>query len=100
MRLEKLAEALACVRNDFGMDAIDVMVLDEVLRLKKSGGEVTIMEIVDRSSVASPATVHARIKSLCEKDIPIKVEHKSNMRYKMLEKGPRFVNLTKALAEV
>ncbi len=100
MRLEKLAEALACMRQDFGLDAIDVMVLDEVLRLKKSGGEVTIMEIVDRSSVASPATVHARIKSLCEKDILVKVEHKSNMRYKMLEKGPQYAILTKALAEV
>jgi predicted transcriptional regulator len=88
------------MRQDFGLDAIDVMVLDEVLRLKKSGGEVTIMEIVDRSSVASPATVHARIKSLCEKDILVKVEHKSNMRYKMLEKGPQYVILTKALAEV
>jgi predicted transcriptional regulator len=88
------------MRQDFGLDAIDVMVLDEVLRLKKSGGEVTIMEIVDRSSVASPATVHARIKSLCEKDILVKVEHKSNMRYKMLEKGPRYLELTKALAGV
>ena len=100
MKLEKLASALACVRRDFGLDAIDVMVLDEVLRLKKSGSEVTIMEIVDRSSVASPATVHARIKSMCEKDILIKVEHKSNMRYKMLEKGPRYVDLVKALTEV
>lgn len=100
MKLEKLAEALARVRNDFGMDATDVMVLDEVLRLKKSGGEVTIMEIVDRSSVASPATVHARIKSLCEKDILMKVEHRSNMRYKMLEKGPQYPAFTKALAEV
>lgn len=100
MRLEKLADALYALRGGFGLDGTDVMVLGDVMRLKKSAGEVTIMEIVDGACAASPATIHARIKRLCDEGLLAKVEREGNMRYKLLEQGPRYIELVKILGEI
>ena len=45
MRLDKLASALSSMRKEYGLDATDLMVLDEVMRTKRVAGEVTIMEL-------------------------------------------------------
>jgi predicted transcriptional regulator len=100
MRLDKLASALSAVRSAYGLDATDLMVLDEVMRTKRVAGEVTIMEIVDKSKAASPATVHARIKLLCDMDLLKKSPHHTNLSYRMLDKGPEFDRLTKILGDV
>lgn len=100
MRLDKLASALSAVRSAYGLDATDLMVLDEIMRIKRMAGEVTIMEIVDKSEAASPATVHARIKSLCNMDLLKKTPHHTNLSYRMLEKGPEFDQLVKILGDV
>lgn len=100
MKFEKLAEALFIAKDKFEMDCTDVLVLDEVLALIKSGKEATIMEIVDKTKVASSATVHARIKNLCHIDMLTKTEHAEDMRLKVLGTGARFDKFIKALAEV
>ena len=100
MRLDKLASALSSMRKEYGLDATDLMVLDEVMRTKRVAGEVTIMEIVDKSKAASPATVHARIKLLCDMDLLKKSPHHTNLSYRMLDKGPQFDHLTKILGDV
>jgi predicted transcriptional regulator len=100
MRLDKLASVLSAVRSEYGLDATDLMVLDEVMRTKRVAGEVTIMEIVDKSKAASPATVHARIKLLCEMDLLKKSPHHTNLSYRMLDKGPEFDRLTKILGDL
>jgi hypothetical protein len=58
------------------------------------------MEIVDKSKAASPATVHARIKLLCDMDLLKKSPHHTNLSYRMLDKGPEFDRLTKILGDV
>jgi hypothetical protein len=58
------------------------------------------MEIVDKSKAASPATVHARIKLLCDMDLLQKKPHHINLSYRMLDKGPEFDRLTKILGDV
>jgi hypothetical protein len=88
------------MRKEYGLDATDLMVLDEVMRTKRVAGEVTIMEIVDKSKAASPATVHARIKLLCDMDLLKKSPHHTNLSYRMLDKGPEFDRLTKILGDV
>jgi hypothetical protein len=88
------------MRSEYGLDATDLMVLDEVMRIKRVAGEVTIMEIVDKSKAASPATVHARIKLLCDMDLLKKSPHHTNLSYRMLDKGPEFDRLTKILGDV
>jgi hypothetical protein len=100
MKLDKLASALSSMRSEYGLDATDLMVLDEVMRTKRVAGEVTIMEIVDKSKAASPATVHARIKLLCDMDLLKKSPHHTNLSYRMLDKGPEFDRLTKILGDV
>ena len=100
MKLDKLASALSLMRSEYGLDATDLMVLDEVMRTKRVAGEVTIMEIVDKSKAASPATVHARIKLLCDMDLLKKSPHHTNLSYRMLDKGPQFDHLTKILGDV
>lgn len=100
MKLDKLASALITMRSEYGLDATDLMVLDEVMRTKRVAGEVTIMEIVDKSKAASPATVHSRIKLLCDMDLLQKTPHHTNLSYRMLDKGPEFDRLTKILGDI
>lgn len=99
MKLEKLAAAISAVKA-YKLDAIDIVILDEVMRTKRVAGEVTIMEIVDNSTAASPATVHARIKALTNKKLLQKTQHSTNLSYKILEKGTQYDDLVKILGEV
>lgn len=99
MKLNDLAEALV-VLHDHGLDEIDVLVLDEVARIIKDKSPATIMRIVDSSAAASPATVHARIKKLCDKNVLKKVTSSDNLRYKTLEFGPAYHKAIDQLSRV
>ena len=100
MKLDKLAQALVTTKDAFGLDSIVLTVLDFVVRGMKERKQVTIMEVVDHSGLASPATVHARIKKLCDGGLLKKVEHPTNMKFKILEKGNNFDDFATLLAEV
>ena len=45
MRLDKLASALSSMRKEYGLDATDLMVLDEVMRTKRVAGELSLIHI-------------------------------------------------------
>jgi DNA-binding MarR family transcriptional regulator len=100
MRLEKLSDALRMVKAEFDIDATDAMLLSEILAARKEKGEVAIMEIVENSKVASPATLHGRIKKLVTRNLLTKVTDESNMRFKKLEPGTKLEALHRALSEV
>lgn len=101
MKIEKLVEAVYLMKGRFNLDLIDLAVLHEALtRDKQMPHEVTIMEIVDYCDVASPATIHSRIKKLCAANLLKKTEHPDDVRFKVLTKGDRYDALVKELAEV
>ena len=97
MRLDKMATALREARTSFGLDMTDVLILDDVVRKRKQMGEVTIMEIIDSCDAASPATVHARIKRLCENGFLRKDVHPSNLRVRVLDTHDEYDKLVKRL---
>ena len=90
MKLEKLSEAMRLARDHWDLDAIDLLLLARIAEQIKAKESVTIMQLVDSSDAASPATNHARIKSLCKRNYLKKVESQESLRYKVLEKGDRF----------
>lgn len=101
MKIEKLIEAVYLIKGRFNLDLIDLVVLHEALtRDKQMPHEVTIMEIVDYCDVASPATIHSRIKKLCAANLLKKTEHPDDVRFKVLTKGDKYDALVKELAEV
>ena len=101
MKIEKLIEAVYLIKGRFNLDLIDLVVLHEALtRDKQMPHEVTIMEIVDYCDVASPATMHSRIKKLCAANVLKKTEHPDDVRFKVLTKGDKYDALVKELAEV
>jgi len=100
MKLDKLAQAISVSRLAFMLDATDILVLDYVARAIKERKQITIMEIVDQSGIASPATIHARIKQLCDQRYFDKIAHPTNMRYKMLEFGPAYTRFIEGLKGV
>jgi predicted MarR family transcription regulator len=101
MKIEKLIEAVYLMKGRFNLDLIDLVVLHEALtRDKQMPHEVTIMEIVDYCDVASPATIHSRIKKLCAANLLKKTEHPDDVRFKVLTKGDKYDALVKELAEV
>ena len=71
MKMDKLAVALRKINQSYGLDMTDLIILDDIAQKKKHNGQVTIMEIVETSSAASPATIHARIKRMCEHNIQL-----------------------------
>ena len=99
MKLEKLSEAVRTARG-WELDAIDLLLLARIAEQMKAKEEVTIMQLVDSSDAASPATNHARIKSLCKRGYLKKTEHETSMRYKTLEKGDRFDKFLADLARI
>lgn len=100
MKLDKLAEGLRAVMHKFDIDATDLLLLNDILTLKKERGERTIMETIEASKLASPATIHARIKKLTARKLLVKVIDESNLRYKRLETGPAYESLVELLSEV
>jgi len=100
MKLEKLSEAMRLARDHWDLDAIDLLLLAQIAQQMKDKESVTIMQLVDSSDAASPATNHARIKSLCKRNYLKKVESQESLRYKVLEKGDRFDKFLADLARV
>lgn len=100
MKLDKLTEALRLMQEKYDLDPTDLHVLDEVNARISKRTPVTIMKIVSECRAASPATIHARVKKLCEKDILKKTESDDNMKFKMLTKGPKYDALIAKLGEV
>lgn len=97
MKLEKLAAAMRTCRTSFGLDMTDLLILDEVAQAHKSKEEVTIMKIVDSSSAASRATVHERIKRLCNEKYLRKDAHPGSLSLKVLALGPTYHQLVEEL---
>ncbi len=100
MRLKQLGEALTVCSNDFGMDGIDLLLLYTAVKTRAETGEVTIMNFIDNFTHTSPATAHKKIKQLCDKHLLIKVGDDKNLRLKRLEKGAKYDEFIKRLAEV
>lgn len=97
MRLDKATQALRKAKESFGLDMTDLIILDEVAQAKKLKKEVTIMEIVDASTAASPATVHERIKRLCTENFLRKDSHPGSLRHRVLDFGPTYYQLDEEL---
>jgi DNA-binding MarR family transcriptional regulator len=100
MKLDKLVAGLNEAKASFGLDGTDLTILDEVVRAKKSKGEVTIMEMIHESSAASPATVHERIKRLCNNGFLRKDPHPGNLRLKVLDTHDEYDKLVKRLGAI
>lgn len=101
MKLEKLSEGLQAVMERFDIDATTVLLLNEIVVMGKAkGGEVTIMEVIRNSKIASSATLHARIKKLVARKLLLKVQDEGNQRFKMLTTGPKYDEFVQILAEV
>ena len=100
MKLENLSGAIQLARANWDLDAIDLMLLAKIAAQMKTKEPVTIMQLVKSSDAASPATNHARIKSLCKRNYLKKVESAESLRYKVLEKGDRFDKFLADLARI
>lgn len=100
MKLEKMAVALRKINTSYGLDMTDLIILDDIAQKKKHNGQVTIMEIVETSSAASPATVHARIKRMCEGRTLHKIIDDSNLRLRMLDFGPTYHQMVEEVGQV
>lgn len=97
MKLDKLATVLRTCRKSYGLDMTDLLILDEIAGAHKRKEEVTIMKIVDSSSAASRATVHERIKRLCNEKYLRKDAHPGNLSLRVLALGPTYHQLVEEL---
>lgn len=97
MKLYQVGDLLHTMRDKYGLDGTDLMLLGDFNSL---GDGTTIMEFIAEFDGASQATTHARIRKLCEKNILKKVEVSDNLRYKTLEKGSEYNNLIKVLEKL
>lgn len=93
MKLDKLGTVLRTIKESYGLDMTDLLILDGVARAQKAVGKVTIMEFVESCDAASEATIHKRIKVLCDNNFLDKQSEKDNLRSKTLEFGPRYHRL-------
>ena len=99
MKMDKLATALRTINKSYGLDMTDLIILDDVAQ-KKRKGQVTIMEIVETSEAASPATVHARIKNMCGGMVLKKHLDETNLRVRVLDFGPTYHQMLEEVGQV
>jgi DNA-binding HxlR family transcriptional regulator len=97
--LQKFDKALK-VAAEYGMDGVDLHILAEVVALQSSGEEATIMQFSDGRPYASFGTIHARIKRMVKNGILTKRVKEDNQRYKLLEDGPKLLELAEKLYKV
>ena len=95
MTLNELATAMQKVR-DRGFRPVDVIIMNMVQELGKDG-PVPVMDVVQKCTHSSPATVHEQIKSLVDMDVLKKVNSPTDLRLKHLEKGEQFNNVVQYL---
>ena len=100
MKMDKLATALRRINKLYGLDMTDLIILDDIAQKMKHKKSVTIMEIVESSEAASPATVHARIKRMCDHNILHKIIDENNLRFRMLDFGAPYSRLVEELGQV
>lgn len=100
MKLDKLGTALRTIKESYGLDMTDLLILDGVARAKKAVGKVTIMDFLESCDAASQATIHKRIKVLCDNNFLDKHADKNNLRNKTLEFGPRYHRLISTMGEL
>ena len=100
MKLTDMGDALYEMRDSFGIDGTDLMLLSDFDRMQGQGDETTIMAFIAEFMGASQATTHARIKKLCDKKFLKKADMEGNLRYKTLEKGSEFNKLVKYLEKL
>lgn len=100
MKLEKLGTALRTIKESYGLDMTDLLILDGVARAKKAVGKVTIMDFLESCDAASQATIHKRIKVLCDNNFLDKHADKNNLRNKTLELGPSYYQLVEEVGRV
>ena len=99
MKMDKLATALRTINKSYGLDMTDLIILDDVAQ-KKRKGQVTIMEIVETSEAASPATVHARIKRMCNNQVLRKASDETNLRFRTLDFGATYHQMIEEVGQV
>lgn len=99
MKLEKLAAALRELHG-LGLTTIDVLIFDDIAKTLRQGDEATIMKIMNSQFAASPATVHSRIKKLCDEGYLFKNSDPKNLRFKTLEPAKGYDKLVERLGAI
>lgn len=67
LRFLQLAEALRGLPALPPLDPLEERILALVARTMQSGGHLSVREVMAKSDLGSPATVHTRLKSMREK---------------------------------
>jgi DNA-binding MarR family transcriptional regulator len=95
MKFDKFVAKLKGAKDKFGVEPIELIILDEVVRR----GEVTIMAFSEEFWRASPMTTFKHIKNLTKRKL-LKVEASpTDGRVKLLKEGSKFNELVKYLGE-
>ena len=100
MKLEKLSEAMLAVTKGFNITATDVLLLNDIMSMRREKGAATIMELAGKTKVASSATVHKSVKKLVARRLLTKVTNETNQRYKALEPGSQYDALVELLKDI
>lgn len=89
MKFQDLAIVLTRAASH-SLDAVDLLILDELAEALKRNERITVMELVNNSSAASHATVHTRLKKLEKSKLISKLPDEKNLRIKYVVFGSRW----------
>ena len=93
MKLEKYLMKLKDIRFKYGITPVGLLLLSQYVEESKRG-EVTIMNLVEDSPHASPATAHKYLKALIRQKV-LAMQDTTDGRRKLLVKGKKYEELEK-----
>lgn len=94
MKLDKYVTKLKEIQFKYGVSPMCLLILGQFLEADKKEDEVTIMNIIERSPHASPATIHKYLHTLLDKKILV-MQGTTDGRKKVLARGKKFEELEK-----
>ena len=99
MKIVETAERLTAIKNKFGLEGIDIVILGRLQVCWNFGDETKIMNVIKKlcADVASPASLHHRLTALTDAKFLKIVTDKKDTRVKHIQEGINFKKLEKEL---
>jgi hypothetical protein len=99
-KLANLVHTLGAIQTEFDLDLLDLKLLVASQERWDEGRDIRITDLVQKYSIASPATIHYRIsRDLVGKKMIALKSNPEDMREKFIVRGSKFKTLEKFLGD-
>jgi len=99
MKLDNFSHAIKMLRMDYGLDSTDVLIINELMRMRGKG-DVPTMTLIKNFTESSQATTHTRVKKLIKAGWIERTNDEDNLRLRKLTPTDKALDMVRHLDSV